>query len=98
MKIIRMGLLALCLPLLLAAAPSKMPARASAKAATKSRVKPAAKTVTDKKPAAAPTVDAAADAPKSYPLQTIAFPGGVTMTQMVYRSLPGFRPLTLDLY
>lgn len=55
-------------------------------------------TVAVAKPAFASPVAPAGDAPKTYPLQTIAFPGGVTMTEMVYRSLPGFRPLTLDLY
>jgi acetyl esterase/lipase len=98
MKIIRTGLLALCLPVLLATAPVKAPAKTAVKAATKASTKPTAKTVGDKKTTSAPPVDAAADAPKTYPLQSIAFPGGGTMTQMVYRSLPGFRPLTVDLY
>jgi acetyl esterase/lipase len=101
MKIIRMGLLAFCLPLLLAAAPAKPsvkpPAKAApAKTAFAKAAKPTAKAAADKKPDA--PVDAAADASKTYPLQSIAFPGGVTMTQMVYSALPGFRPLTLDLY
>ena len=69
------------------------------KAATaKPAAKPAAKTNADKKPEPAASVDAQTDAPKSYPLQSIAFPGGVTMTQRVYSAPPGFRPLTLDLY
>ncbi len=91
-----------------AAAPVKTPvkaaplkpaaARPAAKPSAKPSAKPVAKIVAVKKTVPAAPVEAAADAPKTYPLQTIAFPGGVTMTQMVYRSLPGFRPLTLDLY
>jgi acetyl esterase/lipase len=42
--------------------------------------------------------DANFDSPKTYPLQSIAFPNGVTMNEMVYSNLTGFRPLTLDLY
>lgn len=100
MKIIHTGLLALCLPLLLATAPAKSATTASAKIArtAKTAAKSAAKTAADKKSIPAPAADAMEDAPKTYPLQSIAFPGGVTMTQMVYETLPGFRPLTLDLY
>jgi acetyl esterase/lipase len=36
-------------------------------------------------------------APKEYP-QTVSFPGGVTMTSMTYSVLPGYRPLTVDIY
>jgi acetyl esterase/lipase len=97
MKIIRAGLLALCLPLLLAARPAPVKAP-PVKAATKPAAKPAPKAAATKKTASAPQAEAASDASKTYPLQSIAFPGGVTMTEMVYSTLPGFRPLTLDLY
>ena len=36
-------------------------------------------------------------AAKDYP-QTVNFPGGVTMTTVTYSTLPGFRPLTMDVY
>jgi acetyl esterase/lipase len=108
MKIIRTGLLALGLTLLIAAAPVKpspVPAgkstpakQTAAKPSAKPAAKPAAKIIAAKKPTPAAPVAEASDAPKTYPLQSIAFPGGVTMTEIVYRSLPGFRPLTLDLY
>jgi acetyl esterase/lipase len=102
MKFTRTALLALCLPLLLAAAPVKTPAKPPVKtqaktAPAKARATPA-KTASGKNPPQETPGDAAADAPKTYPLQSIAFPGGVTMTQMVYRTLPGFRPLTMDIY
>ena len=36
-------------------------------------------------------------AAKDYP-QTVSFPGGVTMTTMTYSTLPGYRPLVMDVY
>lgn len=50
-------------------------------------------------PAHAQNVLTASDyfAPKDYP-QSVSFPGGVTMTQMTYSTLPGFRPLKIDVY
>ena len=122
MKFIRTGLLALCLPFLLAAAPVKTSVKTHVKAwlrlrqdengrqargyqkATSRLAADAAAPVQTKarsrhkRPKPSCRTDAAADAPKTYPLQSIAFPGGVTMTQMVYRTLPGFRPLTVDVY
>jgi acetyl esterase/lipase len=90
MKIFRTSLLILGLPLLLAAVPVKpAPKPAIAKAAAK----PAAKPVAKPQPAATEP-----GAPKIYPLQTIAFPQGVIMSEMVYSEPKGFRPLTLDLY
>lgn len=104
---VRVGLLALWLPLLLAAAPVNTPPKPqAAKPAPAKPTAPAAKQ-TPAKQTPARTVQAApkpapapveTDAPKTYPLQSISFPGGVVMTEMVYSNLPGFRPLTLDLY
>ena len=104
---VRVGLLALWLPLLLAAAPVNPPPKPqAAKPAPAKPTAPAAKQ-TPAKQTPARTVQAApkpapapveTDAPKTYPLQSISFPGGVAMTEMVYSNLPGFRPLTLDLY
>jgi acetyl esterase/lipase len=72
------------------------PVKTAAKTPVKTAIKPAAKAAPKPAPKTANAPDLSPA--KTYPLQTIAFPGGVTMTQMVYRSLPGFRPLTLDLY
>jgi acetyl esterase/lipase len=88
MHVVRTGLLILLLPLLLAAAP----------------VKPSSKPPGPAKAASGPSdqPQSAAAVPgegqKTYPPQSIAFPGGVTMTREVYSQLKGFRPLTLDLY
>ena len=94
MKSARALLLLFALPLLLAATPVKT---------AKPVPKPAAAKLTTTKPAAAnPAPKAAPSAAdfsetRNYP-QTVTFPGGVTMTEMVYSTLQGFRPLTLDLY
>ena len=93
MKSARALLLLFALPLLLAATPVKT---------AKPVPKPAAKLTTTKPAAANPAPKAAPSAAdfsetKNYP-QTVTFPGGVTMTEMVYSTLQGFRPLTLDLY
>jgi acetyl esterase/lipase len=104
MKIIFTGLLALCLPVLLAAAPGKPSSTSAGKpaptkhAAAKTSAKPGPKISAAEKPASVSPAEETSSAPKIYPLQSIGFSGGVTMTEMVYRSLPGFRPLTLDLY
>jgi acetyl esterase/lipase len=111
MKIIRAGLLVLSLPGLLAAAPVKTPPPAKtgplktvpAKAPAKSPASPAAKPVAARTRALTPKAAPAAkveetDLPKTYPLQSLSFPGGVVMTEMIYGNLSGFRPLTLDLY
>ena len=45
------------------------------------------------KPAAAPDFSET----KNYP-QTVTFPNGVTLTEVTYSTMQGFRPLTLDLY
>src|ERR1700759_4186045 len=83
------GLFAITL-LLSAAAPASA-APAPAKPAKAAAAKPA--------PAkAASSPDSAQEQPKANALQTVTLPGGVTMTQLVYRTVPGFRPLTRDLY
>lgn len=107
-KTVRLGLLGLSLPLLLAATPVKTPPKpqvakaAPAKPASKPASKPApGKQTLARQPAPKPAPAAKSvetDAPKTYSLQSISFPGGVVMTEMVYSDLPGFRPLTLDLY
>jgi acetyl esterase/lipase len=113
MKIIQAALLALSLPLLLAATPVKPVPKPGAKTAPvrTAPVKPAPAKA-PAKPALAKAAPAhnikptpkmtpaplEADAVKTYPLQTIAFPNGVTMNELVYSDLKGFRPLTLDLY
>jgi acetyl esterase/lipase len=64
--------------------------------ATKPATSPAAKPVPVKaaaKPAPAPDFSET----KNYP-QTVTFPNGVTMTEVTYSTMQGFRPLTLDLY
>ncbi|HWY62484.1 MAG TPA: alpha/beta hydrolase [Rhizomicrobium sp.] len=106
MRLIQAGLLAFSLPLLLAAAsvktaPNPAIKTAPERAAAKPPVSPAAKLA----PAHTPAPKAASalnaedfDQSKTYPLQTTAFPGGVSMSEMVYSELKGFRPLTLDLY
>ena len=82
----------LLLPLLLAAGPARHPAKAPRSAASKAAVKskPQAQSLTAKPDPG--------EAQKTYPLQSIAFPGGVSMHEMIYSRLTGFRPLTLDLY
>ena len=98
MNKIRAVSLMLALPLVLAAAPVKTPSKPAAKTApVKAPAKPAAAA---KAPAAKTAVAATpeSDVPKTYPMQTIVFPNGVKMTEMVYSELKGFRPLTLDLY
>ena len=113
MKIIRANLLIsallmLALPLLQAATlvqptPAKpAPAKATKSAPLKKQpaklpAKPAPARNSQPAPQAAPK-PVEAEAIKTYPLQTLAFPGGVSMAQMVYSELKGFRPLTLDLY
>jgi len=106
MKFIRAGLVALALPILLGAAPAKpvsppvvKPAPAKA-ASVKAAPQPAAKSAAKSAPAkpvakAQPAADFSET--KNYP-QTVNFPNGVTMTEMTYSTLQGFRPLTLDLY
>lgn len=105
---IRAALVGLALPLLIGATtppprpPVKAPVKAPVQAITKPAAKPAARVVkAAAKPAPkTPPVKASMDTAtvKTYPPQVIGFPGGVTMTEMVYRQLPGFRALTLDLY
>jgi len=102
MKFVRSLCLMATLPLLLAASPAPVkpakPAPAAAKPAT-------AKPIAAKSIAAKPATKAASKSvtaedfseTKSYP-QSVTFPGGVTMTEMTYSTLQGFRPLTLDLY
>lgn len=49
--------------------------------------------------AAAPTIDATPFLGDHYPTRRLAFPGGVTgLADVTYEILPGFRPLTLDVY
>ena len=81
-------------PALAKPAPAKpAPAKpAPVKAVAKS---PPPKTMTAKTPA---PNSADFNAAKSYPLGAFNFPNGVTMTTLAYGNLPGFRPLTLDLY
>ena len=101
MKLIHAFCLLAALPLLLAASPAPVktakPAPAAAKpAATKPATSPAAKPASVKaaaKPAPAPDFSAT----KNYP-QTVTFPNGVTMTEVTYSTMQGFRPLTLDMY
>jgi acetyl esterase/lipase len=102
MKFIRAGLVALAFPVLLGAAPAKPVSPPISKAAPVKAVpaKSAAKSVAKAAPAkpvakAQPAADFSET--KNYP-QTFNFPGGVTMTEMTYSTLQGFRPLTLDLY
>jgi acetyl esterase/lipase len=77
------------LTIVLSAAAPSSPVKPAAKPAAAHAAKPAPKPAS---PAPEP------DQAKTTPLQTITFPGGVTMTQRIYSTLPGFRPLTLDLY
>jgi acetyl esterase/lipase len=91
-------LLLFALPFLLAAAKPAKPVRkpAPAKAATvkAATVKPAG---ASKPEAKSIPVTTDFSAVKNYP-ETINFPNGVTMMEMTYSTLSGFRPLTLDLY
>ena len=102
MRIFRRGLLGLCLPLLLAAAAAEpvpdatlrlTPTGEDALGGPLRLPLPAA---TSAPPVAlAPT----APPPLSFGPQKLSFPGGVAATfDLVYGSLKGFRPLTLDLY
>jgi acetyl esterase/lipase len=93
MTLFRAGVIALALPLLMAAAPVKTAPKPVAKT---SAAKAALKSVHAEPAPAAKTQ--AADSAKDYPLPSVAFPGGVTMTERVYSTPKGFRPLTLDLY
>ncbi len=111
MKKIASAALVLLTPFLMAATkpqpapPAKAAPAPAAKAApakpapVKAPVKPQAsqqpKSVAAKKSVPAPDDFNSA---KAYPLQVLNFPGGVTMTEMVYSTPAGFRPLTLDLY
>lgn len=98
MMLVRAGLLALSLPLLLAAAPAKpAPKPPAAKSAPiKAPMKaPAAKSARAVKATLKP---AEFETPKTYPLQSIAFPDSVSMDEVIYSAPKGFRPLTLDLY
>ena len=94
MKPIRTILVALALPILLGAAaatvkPAPRPTPASSK--------PAIVKASDKTPAQPASKAADFSFPKDYP-QSITFPGGVSMTELTYSTISGFRPLTLDLY
>jgi acetyl esterase/lipase len=97
MNKIRAGLLMLALPLILAATPVKTPPKPAAQVKTVAKPAPAPK-ASVLNPASAAAKPAEADVAKTYPLQSLAFPGDVKMTEMVYSALKGFRPLTLDLY
>jgi acetyl esterase/lipase len=100
MNKIRAALLTLALPLILAAAPVKTPPKLAAQLKTAAKPAATAKTVPAHTPApkdaAAKPVEA--ETAKTYPLQTLTFPGDVKMTEIVYSEPKGFRPLTLDLY
>jgi len=101
MKFIQAGLVALAFPVLLGAAPAEPVSQPISKPApAKAAPQPVAKSVAKSAPAkpVAPAQPAADfSETKNYP-QTVTFPGGVTLTEMTYSTLQGFRPLTLDLY
>lgn len=98
MKIIRALCLLATLPLLLAASPAPVETTKPAPVAAKpAPAKPVAAKPVAAKPAPKSVSAADFSETKNYP-QTVTFPNGVAMTEMVYSTLPGFRPLTLDLY
>ena len=91
-------LLLFALPLLAAQAqpaPSPRPVQAEPAKPAPAKAAPA-KVVKTPTVAKAQTV-ADFSAVKNYP-QSVSFPGGVTMTEVTYNTVSGFRPLTLDLY
>lgn len=72
-------------------------AAATAQAQPAPKPRPASGQAAPAKPAAKAPGIADFSAVKNYP-QTVSFPGGVTMTELTYSTISGFRPLTLDLY
>jgi acetyl esterase/lipase len=107
MRILRGSLLCLCLPLLMAAALADTVPDATLRLVPTGEIAPDAplrlpQTIVAP-PAAAATPVAAQPPPQSQPMsfgpQKLAFPGNVSATfDLVYGSLKGFRPLTLDIY
>ena len=108
MRILRGSLLCLCLPLLMAAALADTVPDATLRLVPTGEISPDAplrlpQSVAAPPPAAAATPVAAQPQPQSQPMsfgpQKLAFPGNVSATfDLVYGSLKGFRPLTLDIY
>ncbi len=94
MRIAPAGLLGLSLPLLLAAAPADAPAPDAALRLTLS-----SQDLQTPLRFPGPAAPAQPTPPLSFGPQRISFSGGVNATfDVVYGSLKGFRPLTLDLY
>jgi acetyl esterase/lipase len=102
MRILQGGLLCLCLPLLLAAALADTVPDATLRLtptgeSAPPRLAPPATPVASPPPAQ-PQIQPQIQ-PMSFGPQKLAFPGNVTATfDLVYGSLRGFRPLTLDIY
>jgi acetyl esterase/lipase len=101
MKPVRAFCLLAALPLLLAASPAPVKTTKSTSVSSKTIASPSAKTATAKRaPAkAAAKTESTSDfsETKNYQ-QTVTFPDNVSMTEVTYSILQGFRPLTLDLY
>jgi acetyl esterase/lipase len=101
MRMLRGGLAGLCLPLLLAAAHADTAPDAALRLTPAGENGPG--TPPSLPPASAPQAPPVLSAPPAQPLsfgpQRIGFPGGVNATfDLVYGTLKGFRPLTLDVY
>jgi acetyl esterase/lipase len=95
MRILQGGLLCLCLPLLLAAALADTVPDATLRLTPTGETAPLRLSPSS----AAPTASPSPSQPLSFGPQKLAFPGNVSATfDLVYGSLRGFRPLTLDIY